>query len=130
LLLAVQEDNFTGPAIVCFLEGLAQQTEGLLVLVWDGLPAHRSRVVKAYLAENAHWLRVERFPAYAPELNPVEYLWSSAKGKDLANLCPDTLEQVEAALECAGQRIGEDAALLAGLLRASSLFGATETLKN
>jgi transposase len=29
---------------------------------------------------------VERLPAYAPELNPVEALWSSLKAVELANL--------------------------------------------
>jgi transposase len=33
-----------------------------------------------------HWLVVERLPAYAPELNPVEGLWSWLKGSQLANL--------------------------------------------
>lgn len=130
LLLAVQEDNFTGPTILSFLEGLGQQTQGPLVLLWDGLPAHRSRLVRDYLAQNSHWLQVERFPAYAPELNPVEYLWSCTKGKDMANLCPDTLEQVQTALERAGERIGNDVSLLGGLLQASSLFDQGDTLIN
>jgi hypothetical protein len=46
-------------------------------LVWDGLPAHRSRAMRAWLARQRHWLVVERLPAYAPELNPVEPLWAS-----------------------------------------------------
>ena len=41
-------------------------------LLWDGLPAHRSRAMRAWLATQRHWLVVERLPAYAPELNPVE----------------------------------------------------------
>ncbi|WP_407698855.1 transposase [Streptomyces acidicola] len=31
-----------------------------------------------------HWLTLERLPAYVPELNPVELLWSSLKKRDLA----------------------------------------------
>jgi transposase len=31
-------------------------------------------------------LVVERLPAYAPELNPVEKLWANLKGAELANL--------------------------------------------
>jgi hypothetical protein len=41
-------------------------------LLWDGLPAHRSRAMQAWLATQRSWLVVERLPAYAPELNPVE----------------------------------------------------------
>ena len=33
------------------------------------------------------------FPAYAPELNPVEYAWSAVKGKQVANLCAGELEE-------------------------------------
>jgi DDE superfamily endonuclease len=41
-------------------------------LLWDGLPAHRSRAMRAWLATQRSWLVVERLPAYAPELNPTE----------------------------------------------------------
>jgi hypothetical protein len=37
---------------------------------------------------------VERLPAYAPELNPVEGLWSSLKAVELANLTMPTLGEV------------------------------------
>jgi transposase len=74
-------------------------------LVWDGLPAHRSRVMHAWLRCQRSWLVVEPLPGYAPELNPVEGLWSSLKGVDLANLAGDTLEEVIAAAERGVQRI-------------------------
>ncbi len=54
-------------------------------LVWDGLPAHRSHAMRAWLRCQRSWLVVEPLPAYAPELNPVEALWSSLKGVELAN---------------------------------------------
>jgi transposase len=41
-------------------------------LLWDGLPAHRSTTMRAWLNTQRSWLVVERLPAYAPELNPVE----------------------------------------------------------
>jgi putative transposase len=55
-------------------------------LLWDGLPAHRSHAMHAWLRRQRHWLVVEPLPAYAPDLNPVEALWSSLKGVELANL--------------------------------------------
>jgi hypothetical protein len=63
-------------------------------LLWDGLPAHRSRAMRAWLATQRSWLVVERLPAYAPELNPVEGLWSSLKAMELANLATPTLAEV------------------------------------
>jgi transposase len=63
-------------------------------LLWDGLPAHRSRAMRAWLATQRSWLVVERLPAYAPELNPTEGLWSNLKTVELANLTSPTLAEV------------------------------------
>ncbi|MFE6134070.1 transposase [Streptomyces sp. NPDC056437] len=46
--------------------------------------------MRAWVAEQ-DWLTLERLPAYAPELNPVELLWSSLKKRELANLADDHL---------------------------------------
>lgn len=37
-------------------------------LVWDGLPAHRSHAMHAWLATQRSWLVVERLPANAADL--------------------------------------------------------------
>jgi hypothetical protein len=63
-------------------------------LLWDGLPSHRSRAMREWLNTQRSWLVVERLPAYAPELNPVEGLWSSLKAVELANLISPTLGEV------------------------------------
>jgi transposase len=73
--------------------------------LWDGLLAHRSRRMRAWLGCQRSWLVVEPLPAYAPELNPVEPLWSSLKGVELANLAGDTLDDVVAAAERGVQRV-------------------------
>jgi putative transposase len=71
------------------------------VLVWDGLPAHKSRVMKEYLRQQRNWLTVERLPGYAPDLNPVEMLWGNIKGQELANRCAEDLAEIEKAI-CGG----------------------------
>jgi transposase len=63
-------------------------------LLWDGLPSHRSTTMGAWIRTQRSWLVVERLPAYAPELNPVEGLWSSLKAVELANLTSSTLAEV------------------------------------
>jgi hypothetical protein len=55
-------------------------------LGWDGLPAHRSKLIHTWLRRRRSWLVVEPLPAYAPELNPVEPPWARLKGLELANL--------------------------------------------
>jgi DDE superfamily endonuclease len=67
------------------LIGALDQLRGALggqkaTLLWDGLPAHRSLAMAAWLRRQRSWLVVERLPGYAPELNPVEALWSNLKG--------------------------------------------------
>jgi hypothetical protein len=63
-------------------------------LLWDGLPAHRSNAMGRWVNTQRSWLVVERLPAYAPDLNPVEGLWSSLKAVELANLTSPTLAEV------------------------------------
>jgi transposase len=50
--------------------------------------------MRAWLNTQRSWLVVERLPAYAPELNPVEGLWSNLKSVELANLTGPTLAEV------------------------------------
>jgi transposase len=66
-------------------------------LLWDGLPAHRSKAMAAFLTTQRDWLVVERLPGYAPELNPVEQLWANLKGNELANVACEGLGGVIAA---------------------------------
>jgi len=50
-----------------------------MLLIWDGAAIHRSVVVKAFLKERPGRIHLERLPAYSPQLNPVELVWSQLK---------------------------------------------------
>lgn len=70
-----------------FLKALGSHLRGRrLLVIWDGAPIHRSRVVGEYLSSTGGRIAVERLPAYAPELNPVEYLWAHLKEHEIGNL--------------------------------------------
>jgi transposase len=88
-----------------------------VTLVWDGLPAHHSRAMGAWLRRQRSWLVVEPLPGSAPDLNPVEVLWSSLKGVELANLAGDTLEEVTKAAQRGIQRIRDTHHLAYSFLR-------------
>jgi transposase len=90
-------------------------------LLWDGLPAHRSRDMQRFLASQRRWLVVERLPGYAPELNPVEALWANLKGVELANLAADTLDEVTRAVTRGIQRVRQTPHLPYSFLRHSGL---------
>lgn len=121
VLLHLQPGSVKQEDILAWLPALHEQVPGLLVVLWDGLAAHHSKTVQAYVQENADWLTTHRLPAYAPELNPVEYLWSVLKGKDVANYCADSIGHIETKLHQATQRIEHDN-VASGFLRASGLF--------
>jgi transposase len=83
-----------GPQVIEFLTHLLAQLPGRLLVIWDGLPAHRSRLVQHWVASQQARLELERLPAYAPELNPVEYLWGYWKQHELPNFCPKNFAEL------------------------------------
>jgi len=105
LYFQLHEDSVKAPEVVGFLEHLQRHIAGNLLVIWDGLPAHRSRVVADYLASTKGSVWVERLPAYAPELNPIEYLWGYSKGNDLANFAPKELWELSRAARKAFSRV-------------------------
>jgi len=90
-------------------------------LIWDGLPAHRSRKMGAWLGQQRSWLVVERLPAYAPELNPVEGVWANLKGRELANLVTATLGDLVDAAHAGIDRIRRTPDLAYGFLHRCGL---------
>jgi DDE superfamily endonuclease len=88
-----------------------------LLLIWDGLPSHRSRRMLDWVASQRDWLRIERLPGYAPELNPIEQVWGNLKSTELANLCSDSIGEVEHFANDGLHRIGSDAELCFAFLR-------------
>jgi hypothetical protein len=57
--------------VTAFLRALLRHLRGDVIIVWDRLNAHRSRLVRAYV-ERRQRVTLEFLPPYAPELNPVE----------------------------------------------------------
>lgn len=82
------------PQVVDFLRHLLRQIRGKLLVVWDGLAAHRSQLVRTFVEGKGPRLCLARLPAYAPELNPTEYIWGHLKRHALANFCPGDLHQL------------------------------------
>lgn len=77
-----------------FLAALHKTIGRRLLVIGDGLAAHRSRSVRAYVESRRGAIQLERLPAYAPELNPVEYIWGYLKQHALANFCAHDLAQL------------------------------------
>jgi transposase len=91
----VRQESLSGLDTVAFLMHLLHVVGPRLLVIWDGSPIHRSAEVKQFLAEGAaRWARVEPLPPYAPDLNPVEWLWTHLKDVEMRNLACLDLEQL------------------------------------
>lgn len=105
------DQNFNAVAVRGFLKQLARHFRQPLLLIWDRAKIHRGLATQVFLDVMDWWQFY--FPPYAPELNPVEYVWSYLKTNPLANLaCPEV-----AALAAAGRRHTRSLQYKPGLLR-------------
>jgi transposase len=109
------------------LRHLLRHIKGTIALFWDGLAQHRALIVKEFLTlHRKRFVMVERFPAYAPELNPQEYVWASSKTKDMANYCPQETGDLLRRAKKSIRRIQRSPDILHGALRKSGLFRGRE----
>lgn len=103
-----------------FLKQLRRHERNRLILIWDNLAGHKSCLVRDTARERN--IELEYFPSYAPELNPVEYAWATAKNRDLANLYPEGLPALDGHIRRMKQRLQRRYDLLRGFLKKSELF--------
>lgn len=102
----VREEPFTGIHCIRFLKRLLRLIPRKLLVIWDRSPIHRRRALQSFVeAIGESRLVVEFLPAYAPELNPVEWLWSQLKDVELCNKPCMDLEELHEKLHVAFNRI-------------------------
>ena len=121
LFFELRPGAYNDETLIEFLTELNAVERRAVLLIWDGLPSHRSRRMLEWIASQRHWLSVERLPGYAPDLNPIENVWGNLKSQELANLCSDTIESIADIAEDGLDRIGSDAALCFAFLRHAGL---------
>lgn len=93
-LFRLHEGSIKKEQIVAFLKALKEHLTCRLLIIWDGLRAHRSRLVREYLDTLNGSIQIAFLPPYSPDLNPVEYLWAWLKRHALANYCPGNLTEL------------------------------------
>ena len=117
LYTTVQERAFDGPAVVRFLKHLLHHISGKLLVVWDRLPAHRSKVIKDFLRQGgSQRLYLAQLPSYAPELNPDEGVWNYLKRVELRNLCCHNLPELRSELRKAVVRLRRKPTVIQGFI--------------
>lgn len=78
--------------VAAFLQLLLRHLHGHIVVLWDGGSIHRGPALDHLLQRHPR-LHIERFPAYAPDLNPDEQVWNHLKA-ELANGCPMSVDSL------------------------------------
>jgi transposase len=70
-----------------------RQLGGPIVLIWDNLNVHKAAGLREF-AEKHEWLTIYYLPPYAPDLNPVEGIWSLLRRGWLSNVAFTTPEHL------------------------------------
>jgi transposase len=78
------EGGLTAELFVCLLRKMMRHRSAPVHLVVDGLPAHKTKLVKDYVQSTKGRLTLHFLPGYAPELNPDELVWSHVKRTGVA----------------------------------------------
>ncbi|MFD6324434.1 IS630 family transposase [Streptomyces sp. NPDC058442] len=79
LWFTVFSGRFTSQVFCAFLDRLARHAGRKVHVIADRHPVHRSKAVRAWLAENAERVELHLMPGYSPELNPDELLNADLK---------------------------------------------------
>jgi len=111
--------NLTQFEVASFLRELLRQLRGPIIVLWDGGPIHRGPALNRLLTRHPR-LMVERFPAYAPELNPDEQVWNHFKAQ-LANGCPLSIDQLLDDLSYLARHARRSSSLLRSFILQSDL---------
>jgi transposase len=119
LYLQFRSKSFKGPDVKRFLSHLLQHLRGPVIVVWDQGAIHKHAEVNEFVAHHPR-LQIEKFPGYAPELNPAEYVWCQSDSA-LANSKPEELTELKAMLTATKRRLGNSQRLLWSCIEASDL---------
>ena len=122
LLLSDLRKAIKSEQIIEFLKHLPRYIEGDILLIWDRLPAHRSKITQQFIRDQKGRLEIEYLPPYAPELNPVEYIWAHCKHHELPNVCARNLWDLSEGARRSLKRMRRRPRLITAFWKQASLF--------
>lgn len=114
-----EKKGFDEHDYIRLLDAAHQQLRAPIVLVWDNLNTHKSATMRRLIRARI-WLTVFYLPPTAPELNPVEGVWSVMKS-GLVNLVKRDVDQLRTIVKQRLRRMQYRPELLAGLLAKTGL---------
>jgi transposase len=111
--------SFAETDYATLLDAAHQYLKAPIVLIWDNLNVHVSTAMRELIAAR-DWLHVIQLPAYAPDLNPTEGVWSHVK-RSLGNLAVTNVDHLAAIVRNRLKRIQYRPDLLTSLLAHTGL---------
>ena len=109
--------------VAAFVTALVKSHPGPVDIVWDNLSAHGGKLMRE--VQDAHpQLCLHRLPAYAPDLNPIEGVWSLTKYHRMANHEIDDVETLHLRALEATADVAEQPDLLRSCIRHAGLADA------
>jgi transposase len=117
----VRPTSLNGWHSIEFLVHLGRVVGDRLLVIWDGSPIHRRAEVQAFVAEAGGKIHLEPLAPYAPDLNPVEWLWKHLKKVELRNLVCRDLEQLHMELHLALGRVRQRRTLVRSFFEGAGL---------
>jgi len=113
--------NFHGESIAAFLGILSEWVEGPNTIIWDSVRIHLAKPVQDHLSAK-DGIVTETFPPHAPELNPVDSVWSYIKYGRLPNYTPLDLAELRRTLTAELKRLQRKPHLLFSFRRRTGLI--------
>ena len=117
----VRPKSWNGLHAIEFLIHLGRLGADRLLVIWDGSPIHRRAEVKAFVAEAGDAIHREALPSYAPDLNPVEWLWRHLKEVEMRTLACGDLEELHLELHLALGRVRQKARIIGSFFEGAGL---------
>lgn len=106
--------------VIRFIQSIHRNLRRTMLLIWDRLSVHRSAASQLAQA-GCSWLEPRWLPAYAPELDPVEFVWTQSKYGDLANWIPEDIHDLRFQHQQVLQGYRHDPARLASFFQIARL---------
>jgi transposase len=116
LYFDIHDHNIVTEDFVGFVARLLRSLQRPIILVLDRWPVHRS-AARRLGVRFPQRVQIEWLPAYAPELNPDEQVWTRTKYVDLANFIPEDVHHLGRAIRRSLRRTRGQQHLLRGFFR-------------
>jgi transposase len=123
---ATYEGKLNAESFVLFLGNFMKGRQGKIFLVVDGHPSHTAKAVERYVETLEGRLELHRLPAYAPDLNPDEFVWSHMKKNGVSKKPLKQNEALRDRVEEDLLKIKADRALVRSFFRADSVVYASD----